>query len=417
MSSASLPTRRTPAPPADDVVMFVDDDARVLEGIRRALRHQPYRIVTARSGDEALHVLKTRSISAIVCDEHMPGMHGIDVMHWAAREFPDVIRIMLTGMPSVPLAVRAVNECKLHRFITKPCRDMELAMAIQEGLALRRLARENKDLLQLTQEQLSQLARAHRELDRFARTLVHDLCQPLQSLLLHCELASESCSSAAQADNEHLRSATQTVERMIELIKALGKYTALDSVAVPQDEVPLNDVVRAVEQDLAAAIRETGTSVAADALPTVLGHAPLLQQLLQNLVHNAIKFRGGKTISVRVSAEPSADGGARVLVADDGPGLPAGDEAQLFEALKRGANSRHLPGSGLGLATCRKIMQLHGGEISTLPAGRGATFVLSFPRRVEAPPTSPTAAVAGANHHAQSITEAALAPAAGGALS
>jgi signal transduction histidine kinase len=413
--ATTRPAAPVQAPSKDSVVMFVDDDPRVLEGIRRSLRNQPYRIVTARSGDEALHVLKSRSIDVIVCDEHMPGTHGIEVMNWAARECPDVIRIMLTGMPSVPLAVRAVNECKLHRFITKPCKEMELAMAIEEGLAHRRLVRENKELLRLTQEQLSHLERAHRELDRFARTLVHDMCQPLQSILLHCEMAGEARSAATDEGSEHMRSATRSVERMISLIKALGAYAALDTVEVPQGEVDLHDVIGAVEQDLSAAILETRTTVSAEALPVVFGHAPLLRQLFQNLVHNALKYRGNRTISIHVSSEPSADGGTRVFVADNGPGLPSGETGGLFEALQRGANSRNVPGTGLGLATCRKIMEMHGGEISLRPGDSGATFVLTFPPpNVKPPPVAVSAT--DTQYRAEPNGEIVTAAAGGGAI-
>ena len=93
------------------VVLLVDDDANLLCGLLRALHNQPYHIYTARGGDEAMHVCKTRSIDLIVSDEHMSGMQGTDLLSWVAREFPDVVRILLGN--SIPGARNAADVCGL----------------------------------------------------------------------------------------------------------------------------------------------------------------------------------------------------------------------------------------------------------------------------------------------------------------
>jgi len=115
-------------------VLFVDDEANVLHGLARALRGQPYRILTARSAEEAMWTLKTHPVDVVVTDEQMPGMSGTEFLTWVASHFPEVIRIVLTGHATVPATIRAINEGKVYRYFTKPCRDVELALAIRHAI-------------------------------------------------------------------------------------------------------------------------------------------------------------------------------------------------------------------------------------------------------------------------------------------
>ncbi len=115
-------------------VLLVDDDENLLHGLARVLRHQPFRLLTARSGDEAMWVLKTRTVDVIVADENMPGMSGTELLAWVARECPQVVRIVLTGHATAATAIRAINEVGVYRFFTKPCHEVELALAIRKAI-------------------------------------------------------------------------------------------------------------------------------------------------------------------------------------------------------------------------------------------------------------------------------------------
>ena len=115
-------------------VLLVDDDSNILHGLTRALRHQPYRIHTARSGEYALQVLRTGRVDVVVADEHMPGMSGCDLLAWVAKNCPEVARIVLTGHPTAETAIRAINEGVVYQFFTKPCDPVKLAIAISKAL-------------------------------------------------------------------------------------------------------------------------------------------------------------------------------------------------------------------------------------------------------------------------------------------
>ncbi|TWT99308.1 Hydrogenase transcriptional regulatory protein hupR1 [Botrimarina colliarenosi] len=127
--------------PARDVLL-VDDDANLLHGICRSLRGQPFRLLTARSGEEAKAIIQSHPIGVIVCDERMPGQSGTQLLAWIARNCPEVVRIVLTGHTTPETTMRAINEGRVFRFFSKPCPPFDLAMAIREGLELHESATE-----------------------------------------------------------------------------------------------------------------------------------------------------------------------------------------------------------------------------------------------------------------------------------
>ena len=115
-------------------VLLVDDESNVLHGLSRTLRHQPFDLFTARSGEEAVDILKRMVIHVVVADEQMPGMSGGELFAWIAEHFPDTKRIVLTGHPTAETAIRAINEGTVYRFFTKPCNPVDLALAIHSAL-------------------------------------------------------------------------------------------------------------------------------------------------------------------------------------------------------------------------------------------------------------------------------------------
>jgi DNA-binding NtrC family response regulator len=115
-------------------VLLVDDESNVLHGLSRAFRHQPFDLFTARSGEEAMDILKRQTVHVVVADEQMPGMRGGDLLAWIAKYFPKTTRIVLTGHPTAEAAIRAINEGVVYRYFTKPCNAVELALAIRRAL-------------------------------------------------------------------------------------------------------------------------------------------------------------------------------------------------------------------------------------------------------------------------------------------
>ena len=138
-------------------VLFVDDEPALLEGVRNALRKEPYEIVTAASAALALEMLDQQSITVVVSDEQMPGMSGSQFLAEVRKRHPETIRIILTGQASMEAAIRAINEGEVYRFLSKPCSAAVLAHTIRDSILIRSLSRESTRLLATVKDQRSLL--------------------------------------------------------------------------------------------------------------------------------------------------------------------------------------------------------------------------------------------------------------------
>jgi DNA-binding NtrC family response regulator len=138
----------------NNTVLLVDDDRNLLRGLARALRHQPYQLYTAASGEEAILILKAHRVDVIVSDEQMPGMCGSDLLAWVAENYPEVVRIVLTGRPTVEAAIRAINEGAVFQFFTKPCNPAFLGVGIRKALEHKATFAENRQLLDTARSRL-----------------------------------------------------------------------------------------------------------------------------------------------------------------------------------------------------------------------------------------------------------------------
>ncbi|MGB9689399.1 response regulator [Thermogutta sp.] len=118
----------------DTLVLIVDDDVNVLRGLTRALRHQPFQLLTARSAEDAQEILKRWLVDVVICDQNMPGTRGTELLAWIAEHSPRTARIILTGQPDLKTAIEAINRGQVFRFLTKPCSDWDLVMAIHDAL-------------------------------------------------------------------------------------------------------------------------------------------------------------------------------------------------------------------------------------------------------------------------------------------
>jgi len=120
-------------------VLLVDDEPSVLDGLQRALRKEPYLILTATSAEMALEMLRTRAVDLVVSDYEMPGMHGTAFLAQVQQEFPEIMLFMLTGKATPEIAVQAINDGAISHFFTKPCDMVALAFTITQTLHQRTL--------------------------------------------------------------------------------------------------------------------------------------------------------------------------------------------------------------------------------------------------------------------------------------
>ncbi|HUE09390.1 MAG TPA: response regulator [Steroidobacteraceae bacterium] len=145
--------------PRNATILLVDDEPNITDALKRALRREPYEFLTATSGAAALQLLERLHVDVVVSDEQMPGMSGSEFLAIVRKQFPDTIRMILSGQASLEAAVRAINEGEVYRFFLKPCNPTDLIFTIQQALAHKRLEEQSRRLLREYQRQAAMLAK------------------------------------------------------------------------------------------------------------------------------------------------------------------------------------------------------------------------------------------------------------------
>jgi PAS domain S-box-containing protein len=251
-------------------------------------------------------------------------------------------------------------------------RDVTEARASAEALRDRQAQMET-----LTRE----LARSNAELENFAYVASHDLRQPLRSIAGHLGLLNRRLKNTLdEADRDSLTFAIDSARRMDRMIIELLEYSRIGRVEQPREPVPLAEVVEQAIAWLSGSIAEAAAEIAvAPGLPVVEGYAGELGRLFQNLLSNAVKFRmQGRPPRVAVEWDEAPEHWT-VRVRDNGIGIEAHGQGRLFNIFQRLVTQDEYEGTGIGLASCRKIVEHHGGEIQvdSIP-GEGSTFVLTL---------------------------------------
>jgi len=234
-----------------------------------------------------------------------------------------------------------------------------------------------EDELKRTAEEL---ARSNRELEQFAYVASHDLQEPLRMVASYVQLLERRCKDKLDGDAaEFIGYAVDGALRMQRLISDLLTYARVGSRGRPFQQVSLEKVFAEATMNLRAAIKAEGATVTHDPLPSVAGDHGQLVQLLQNLIGNAIKFHGGRPSHVHVSAsrEPR---GWRIAVRDNGIGFDPQFKDKIFGVFQRLHGKGEYPGTGIGLAICKKIVERHQGQIGAESTpGQGSEFWFVIP--------------------------------------
>lgn len=258
----------------------------------------------------------------------------------------------------------------------------------QKEIALRKEAEArlrvfNAELERRISERTHLLEEAMREANNFAYTVAHDLRAPLRAIAGFCQALQEDCSDALdEKGQDYVARIVSGARKMDDLIRDLLDYARLNRAEIKQTLVDLDGVADEVLQQMAAELLERHASVeVVRPLGRVVGHAPVLAQVLTHLISNAAKFVApGVMPAVRIGTE-RRDGHVRIFVQDNGIGIVAQHQERIFGIFERLNRAEDYPGTGIGLAIVRRaIERLGGGHGVESEPGRGSRFWIELPQ-------------------------------------
>ncbi|MBL3584000.1 hybrid sensor histidine kinase/response regulator [Rhodovulum sulfidophilum] len=332
-------------------VMIIDDDAGDRKLIRRFLERSGMcrTICEAELVHSALdHVAET--FDAVFLDYVMPGENGLDGLETLRQKWPTAAFILMTGQGDEQIAKSSIlagaadytpksriNQTGLERMLVRAVEVVRLAQRVEEQ---------------------------RQELLTFSNVLVHDFRAPIRSIRFICEQLDEELGGAQSSELRKLMELMKkTATQMSQLVEALASHIRTDADPVFEC-ISVSDLVENALSFLDHDIRESGACIDLD-LPDidVFCSPAMMAQLIQNLVQNAIKYSGGGLPNVRIVARRLDNGDVLFEIADRGVGVPEEYRQRIFEPFQRLAQASNMPGTGLGLATCQKIVKRHGGRI------------------------------------------------------
>ena len=403
-----------PAEPGVPVVLVVEDNVEMRHFISDALAAE-YRVVTAADGREALALARAQAPDLILSDVMMPGMSGDQLLREvrAQGELAGVPFVLLTARADESLRVRLL-EAGAQDYVTKPFAAAELRARVANLVAIKRardvlqraLTSQRRDLEGLARDLASRRQEAEaavRTRDDFLAVAAHELKTPVTSLRAAVQLTSRRIERRGTVEPDELKRTLRMIDAQSDKLTRQVEQL-LDAAGVDARTLRIHlratDLTELAERVAAAARWRMGARMAPTRHPepthTITVRAPealvaavdgpRLEQVLANLVDNAVKYNPeGGPVEIELSA-PNP-GMVRLAVTDRGPGIPPERRPYVFERLYQAHGESYQSGLGLGLYIARHIVELHGGRIEVeAPAEGGSRFVVMLPMLAAAMP-------------------------------
>ncbi len=344
-------------------ILVVDDDSIQHQRIRRLLPPD-YGFLSASTAEEATTMLDQEAVDCVLLDHRLPGMSGLDFAPTVLER--GVAVVLMTSAGTEELAVRALR---------MGCHDY-LAKAALDALTLRRTIAGAIDRQALASEP----TRTRQELEQFVQIAAHDLKAPVRHIRSFASLISNDLEDGELTEvPEYLTLILSAADRMSTLLDGLLRHTRVGLEPLRRVSVDLEPIVDGLFDEFREGEDAAQASFSRGALPTVDVDRALVQQLFQNLIQNALKYRGSEPPHVDVQAHRDGEMW-RISVTDNGIGIAPEQAQRVFKPLVRLHAQSSIPGTGLGLATCEKVVRQHGGTIGVESIeGQGCTFWFTLP--------------------------------------
>ncbi len=244
---------------------------------------------------------------------------------------------------------------------------------------------ERKRIEEELKQTAEKLERSNRNLQEFAYVVSHDLQEPLRMVSSYLQLIARRYKGKLDQDaDEFIAFAVDGANRMSEMINGLLQYSRVESKGEPFQPTEMEAVLERALENLQLSLEESQAEVTHDPLPTLVTDESQMVRLMQNLIGNAIKYRGEEPPKIHISATQE-ENGDHFTVRDNGIGITEKDAERIFTIFQRLHTQSEIAGTGIGLAVCKRIVERHGGRIwvESVP-GEGSTFHFTIPTRESA---------------------------------
>lgn len=348
-------------------VLLIEDNLADADLILRELRRAGFVLTSdiIETPDQLRQQLRDSPPDLVLSDYNLKNWGGLDAFEILKSTKLDIPFILVSGS----LGEIAAVEC-IKRGVTDYILKDSLARL---PVAVRRALREQVLRAQKREVEV-ELERSNHDLEQFASIASHDLQEPLRMMANYAELLRGRCGKLDGQTDKYIHYVVDGAARMQTMIRDLLEFSRVGNDGTEVKATDCNLLLEAALLNLAAAIEESAARISHDELPMVMANPPQLQHVFQNLIGNAIKFRGTEAPVVKIAAEPK---GAEWIfsVSDNGIGIAAEYVDTVFAVFQRLHTRTEYTGNGIGLAICKKVIESLGGRIwiESPPQG-GTTF-------------------------------------------
>lgn len=368
-------------------LLIVDDDAAARQTLSDILAEENYIIRGAGSISEAKSKLRDKFYNIVLVDIRLPDGSGLDLLKYIKRLNEEIMVVVFTGYSSFESAISAMNE-GAFAYIQKPLNIEEVKVTIKKAFKMQTLSLHNKKLIKDLQEKMREIESLYKVKSEFTQKVSHELRTPLAATKESIDLIFDgSVGKINQEQKEFLNIAKKNVDRLSRLINDVLDFSKLSShkAKIKIELVNLNELIESAVNINKLVIEKQGLSVKMDLVATkdlVLNlDADSLNQVLTNLINNAVKFSEKGSIKVFTELEKDKES-VKVCVEDQGIGILQEDIPKLFRPFVQvGVGlGKNKGGTGLGLAICKEIIEQAGGKIWVESEfKKGSKFYFSLP--------------------------------------
>lgn len=359
-------------------VLLVEDNQIHAELIERHLStagNGTVRLDRAQRLSEALELLAHRRVDVLLLDLSLPDSRIEETLPRVIDLHGDIPIIVLTSLNDLDFGTRAVQQGAQDYLVKTDLNGQLLVRAIHYAIERKK----TKDRLETY---ATDLERSNEHLKSFAHTVAHEVKSPLH-IVESCldMLQSKHGSGFDQETGEMTRHARSSIRGLTELVNELLDFARVGSEDVDGKEIDAEAIFYQVFVMLRPMVRAGNVQLTHDPLPKVYANEIQFRQLLQNLVANAIKYRSDQPPRIHVTAMDHANEW-RFAISDNGLGIPEEQRERVFDAFVRLHQPDEIPGTGIGLAFCKRIVQHHGGRIWVESnEGGGSCFYFTLPKK------------------------------------